>query len=249
MKKMTVIIKKDLKEILHTKASYVSLGLALFVTIWLGAEIGKSIDGMVKGGMSPTDLISTIQSLIGSTTCLLAFMLMLLFWMSMNSYMVIMEKVKRSIESLLCTPLSLKQIWLAKSLAMFLPSVVLGLVFTFGGVIAINSLFIAPEVGHFVMPGAAPLVASLVVVPLIVFFLACVMTQLQFLIANIRWVGIAFMTLIFGVGFGIGPNLRMGPSSWLPVLISLGVAAALALLVAYLSSRLTKERIILSSKA
>lgn len=245
---MMVIIKKDLREMLHTKASYFSLGLALFVAIWLGTVIGKSIDSMVQKGMSSAELASTIQPLVGSTTCLLAFVLMLLFWMSMNNYAVVMEKVKHSIESLLCTPLSLKQIWLGKSLAMFVPSVVLGLVLTFGAMLAINSLFIAPEVGHFVMPGPAPLVATLVVVPLIIFFLACVMTELQFLITNIRWAGIAFIALIFGVGFGIGPNYRMGPSSWLPVLISLGVAGGLAVLVAYLSSRLTKERIVLSSK-
>jgi uncharacterized membrane protein YedE/YeeE len=56
------------------------------------------------------------------------------------------------------------------------------------------------------------------------------------------------MALIFGVGFGFSPVLKFGPSSWSMVLASLGIGAMLALLVVLLSPRVTKERIILSSK-
>jgi ABC-2 type transport system permease protein len=159
-----------------------------------------------------------------------------------------MEKVKRSIESLLCTPLSLKQICLGKTLALFLPSLILGWVFTFGGIAGINQFFITPELGKFIMPGAAPLVAILVVVPFIVFFLSSLVIALQLIITNIRWVNAALMGAIFAVGFGLSPVLRFGPSSWSIVLVSLGIAAILALITFLLSPRVTKERIILSSK-
>ena len=105
--------------------------------------------------------------------------------------MLTMEKVKRSIEALLCTPLSLRQIWLGKSLAIALPSVILGLLFAFGGIVSINQVFIVPRLGHFIMPGAAPLVAILLVVPLIVFSLASLMIALQLIITNIRWINAA----------------------------------------------------------
>jgi hypothetical protein len=121
-------------------------------------------------------------------------------------------------------------------------------VFTFGGIAGINQFFITPELGKFIMPGAAPLVAILVVVPFIVFFLSSLVIALQLIITNIRWVNAALMGAIFAVGFGLSPVLRFGPSSWSIVLVSLGIAAILALITFLLSPRVTKERIILSSK-
>jgi len=54
--------------------------------------------------------------------------------------------------------------------------------------------------------------------------------------------------VIFGVGYGPSPALRFGSASWSIVLISLGVAAVIALVTIYLSHLVTKERIVLSSK-
>jgi len=159
-----------------------------------------------------------------------------------------MEKIKHSLESLLCTPLSLRQIWLGKSLAVFLPSAILGLLFAFAAIAGINQLFIAPQIGQSVTPGAAPLVATLVAAPLIIFFLVTLLVALQLIITNIRWINIAFMGLIFGVGFGISPFVRLGSASWNIVFISLAVAAILALVTISLSRLVTKERIVLSSK-
>ena len=248
MKKLMVIMRKDLKETLRTKAFYVSIAIVIFILVALGMELGKIIGTLIKEGSSPAEITLTIQSLIGTTAFMLSLMLLMLFCMYINAYTVTMEKVKRSIESLLCTPLSLKQIWLGKSLAVFLPSVVLGLVFTFGGIVGINQFSIVPAVGHFVMPGVAPLVAILVIVPLIVFFLASLLIALQLIITNIRWINSALIAAIFIVGFALSPALKFGSASWNIVFISLGVAAALALVTIYLSRLITKERIMLSSK-
>jgi ABC-2 type transport system permease protein len=248
MKKLIVIMKKDLRETLHTKAFYVSIGIVLFVLVMLGSGVGGQINTLMEKGLSPTEITSAIQPLIGTVAFMLSLMLMMLFCMYINAYAVTVEKVKRSMESLLCTPLSLKQICLGKSLAVFLPSVILGLVFTFAGIAGINGFFIAPQLGHLIMPGAAPLVAILVTVPLIVFFLASLTVALQLIITNIRWINAALIGVIFGVGFGLSPALRFGSESWSIVFISLGVAAALALVTIYLSRLLSKEKIVLSSK-
>ena len=248
MKKIIVIVKKDLRETLRTKAFYGSMGIVIFVLVALAAGLGRNIGALIEQETSLAEIASAIQPLVGTTAFTLSLMLMLLFCMYTNAYTLTMEKVKRSIESLLCTPLSLRQICLGKSLAVFLPSVILGLLFTFGGIAGINQLFIAPKIGHFVMPGAAPLAATLVTVPLIVFFLASLMIEVQLIITNIRWINAAIMGIIFGVGFGLSPVLRFGSASWNIVFISLGVAAALALVTIYLSRLVTKERIVLSSK-
>jgi ABC-2 type transport system permease protein len=205
--------------------------------------IGGGISTLVEEGN-----ISAIQAFIGTIAFMLSLMLMMLFCIYINAYTLTMEKVKRSIESLLCTPLSLKQICLGKTLALFLPSLILGWLFTFGGIAGINRFFIAPELGQFIMPGAAPLAAILVVVPIIVLFLSLLVIILQLIIANIRWVNTALMGAIFAVGFGLSPVLMFGPASWSIVFVSLGVAAILAVIAFLLSPRVTKERIVLSSK-
>jgi len=241
-------MKRDLRETLRTKVFYVSMAMVLFFMVMLGGAVRGQINTLIEKGLSPAEITSAAQPLMGTTVFMLSLMLMMLFCMYINAYTLTMEKVKRSLESLLCTPLSLRQICLGKSLAVFLPSVILGLLFTFGGIAGINQLFIAPKIGHFVMPGAAPLAATLVTVPLIVFFLASLMIEVQLIITNIRWINAAIMGIIFGVGFGLSPVLRFGSASWNIVFISLGVAAALALVTIYLSRLVTKERIVLSSK-
>lgn len=248
MREIMVIMKKDLGETLRTKALYVSIAIALFILVALGIGLGGVIQTLIEQGSSPVEITAAIQSVIGATALMLSLMLMMLFSMYINAYTLTMEKAKRSMESLLCTPLSLRQVCLGKSLAVFLPSVVLGLVFTFGGIVGTNQIFIVPKLGRFIMPGTAPLVAILVVVPLIVFFLVSLMIEVQLIITNIRWINAAFMALIFGVGFGFSPVLKFVPSSWSMVLASLGIGAMLALVVVLLSPRVTKEKIILSSK-
>ena len=125
MEKLMVIMKKDLRETLHTKAFYVSIGIVIFVLVTLPMGIGRMLGTLIYEGSSPAEVTLAIQSLIGTTAFMLSLMLMMLFCMYINAYTVTIEKVKRSIESLLCTPLSLKQIWLGKALAISLPSIIL----------------------------------------------------------------------------------------------------------------------------
>jgi len=249
MEKVMVIAKKDLRETLRAKAFYGSVGIVIFVMVAIVAGLGRNISALIEQGTSPAEVASAIQTLMGTTAFTLSLIIMLLFCMYTNAYTLIMEKVKRSIESLLCTPLSLREIWLGKTLAISLPSIVLGLLFTFGGIAGINQFFVVPELGHFIMPGAAPLVAILLVVPFIVFFFASLMIALQLIIANIRWISAALIGLVVAVMFGLSPPiLKFGSASWSIVFISLGVAAALALVTIFLSRLVTKERIVLSSK-
>ncbi len=249
MKKLMVIMRKDLRETLRTKALYGSIGIAIFVLVALAAGLGRNIEAVVEQETSLAEIASAIQPLVGTTAFTLSLILMMLFCMYINAYAVTMEKVKRSIESLLCTPLSLRQIWLGKSFAIALPSVILGLLFAFAGIAGINQFFIVPRLGHFIMPGTAPLVATLVTVPLIMFFFASLMVVLQLIITNIHWINAAIIGLVVAVMFGLSPPvLKFSSASWSIVFISLGVAVILALVTIYLSRLVTKERVVLSSK-
>ena len=243
MNKLMIVVKKDLRETFRTKAFYVSLGIVVFVMVMMVQGMGEGINVLLGVGN-----ILDIQAFLGTIAFMLSLMLMMLFCIYINAYTLTMEKIKHSIESLLCTPLSLRQIYLGKTLALFLPSLILGWLFTFCGVVGINQLFIVPKLGQFVLPGAAPLVAILVIMPIIFFFLCLLIVDLQLIIVNVRWVNTALLVVIFAISFGLSPILRFGAASWSIVLVSLGVAVILAIIVFLLSPRVTKERIILNSK-
>ncbi|HFB07105.1 MAG TPA: hypothetical protein ENJ92_01545 [Chloroflexi bacterium] len=248
MKQIMVVVKKDLRETLRTRAFYFSIALVLFLMIMLGGIVRGQINSTIEQGLTPAEVIPVIQPIMGTIVFTLSLLVMMLFCLYVSAYTLTMEKIKHSLESLLCTPLSLRQIWLGKSLTVFLPGAILGLLFAFAAMAGINQFFIAPQIGQSVTPGAAPLVATLVAAPLIIFFLVTLLVALQLIIANIRWINIAFMGLIYGVGFGISPFVKLGSASWNIVFISLAVAAILALVTMYLSRLVTKERIVLSSK-
>lgn len=242
-KKLIIIMKKDLRETFRTKAFYINIGVVIFLMVMLGMETGKQISTLLEGSG-----ISAIQFLLGTFAFMISLMVMMLFCVYINAYTLIMEKIKRSIESLLCTPLSIKQICLGKTLALFLPSIILGWLCTFGSIAGINQFFIVPVLGKFIMPGVAPVIAILVVMPIIVFFLSLLVIALQLIITNIRWVNTIIVFAMFGVAFGLSPVLKFGPSSWNIVFISLGVAVILAIIAFLVFRQVTKERIVLSSK-
>jgi len=151
-----VIMKKDLRETFRTRAFYVSVGIVIFIMIMLVQEVGVEIGTLAKQGNT-----SAVQTLLGTLALMLSLMLMMLFCIYINAIPYYGED-KRSIESLLCTPLSLKQICLGKTLALFLPSLILGWLLTFGSIVGINQIYVVPSSGQFIMPGSAPLVAILV---------------------------------------------------------------------------------------
>ena len=100
MEKAMVMMKKDLRETLRTKAFYVSVGIVIFVLVAIAAGLGRNISALIEQGTSPAEVASAIQALIGTTAFTLSLILTLLFCMYTNAYTLIMEKVKRSIESL-----------------------------------------------------------------------------------------------------------------------------------------------------
>ena len=254
MRQAMVIVKKDLRETLRTGAfyTYMALAVAIMAVVGvraLGGVIGAEIDTLLEQGLAPAEVVAAIEPLMGTTLVMLSLQFMMLFCLFGNAHNLAMEKTKRSLESLLCTPLSVKQIHLGKSLAVFLPCVALGLSLAFATVAGANQLLLAPQVGQSVMPGVASLVATLGVVPVIFFFFVTLLVALQLIITRIQWInavlaGLLFLTIValnYGLfGFGFAP--------WSIVFVSLAVAAVLALATVFLSRLVTKEKIVLSSK-
>ena len=247
MKELKIIIAKDLHEILHTRAFFLMLAIAAFFIAIFSQSLVETINSLLEPTGGTAD-IAGIESVLGTLFFILTFLTMMMFSLYMNAYTVVLEKTKRTIESLLCTPVSLRQIWLGKTLASFLPSLGMGLVLSFGTLIVINIITISPHLGRWVMPGAAPLIGGVLIVPLVIFSLSSLVIILQLMLLNIRVIQTIFMALIFGSTFGLSYSFRFSSSSWYVVLAATGLAVVLGVVLTVLSGRLTKERIVLTSK-
>jgi len=112
MKQIIVIVKKDLKETLRTRAFYFSIAIVLFFMVMLGGVVRGQINSSIEQGLTPAEVIPVIQPLMGTLVFTLSLLVMMLFCLYISAYTLTMEKIKHSLESLLCTPLSLRQIWL-----------------------------------------------------------------------------------------------------------------------------------------
>lgn len=245
MNQMVVMIRKDINEMMHNRAVFMMLAVAVFIIYMISNSIGSGIDTLAEQG---GDIYDTAQSLAGTLFLMLMFIIMLLVSLYMNAYTVLMEKTKRTLESLLCTPINLKSLWLGKTLATFIPALVLGLLLGAGTLVFLNVTTLEDEVGRWVIPGAAALVGTIIVLPVIVFLLSSLVVMLQLMLQNVRLIQTIFTALLFGSSFGLSYTFRFSSGTWTMVWIELGIAAVLGAVAWFLSTKLTKERIVLTSK-
>jgi ABC-2 type transport system permease protein len=247
MKEILVIVKKDLKETVRNKVFLFSIAATVFVIFMMLNNVRNTIEALLKTNLG-WEPAGYLQPIVGITIYTVALIIAVYYSFIIDSYTLVIEKTKHSLESLLCTPLSLKQFWFGKTMSMFIPSVILGFLFTVGAFCALNIFIISPKIGYWIYPGAAPLVAIFVAVPAIVLFISALFYLLQLIIANLRLINIIFMLVLIAAT----NTLILGPvfstSSWSLVFISLGIAAALGLANLFLFKLLTKERIVLTSK-
>lgn len=251
MSKIGLVAKKDLKEILQSKGTY--LGLAMLLLIFLPSMIvfGQGIDWIEEelalGEFTKEEARTEAEEVLALTTIMLAFVSMMTFCLFFSGYSVLTEKLQRSLESLLATPLTLRELWVGKALAVFLPSALLGLGLTAVTLLIANEVFVHPALDFYVMLPTASLLVCVLSLPAIVFSLVCVTTLLQLILTNSRIVNVLYFVFIFGVAFGL-TRTAITITSWNFTLISIAFIAVLAFLNVLLVQLLTTERVILSSK-
>lgn len=254
MRQAMVILRKDLRETLRGRAFYSYSAIALVIVVvvgvrGLGGVIGGQIDALMEQGLAPAEVAIAVRPLMGTALFMLSLALTVWLCFYGNSHNLVMEKTKRSLESLLCTPLSVGQICLGKSLAVFVPCVVLGLLLAFAGVVGASQLLLAPRIGQSVMPSGPVSAATLVSVPLIAFCLASLLVAVQLVVAKAQWINgvllAALAAVIVALNYGL---MGFGLTPWSIIGVSLAVTAALALPTIYLFRLATKERIVLNSK-
>ena len=176
------------------------------------------------------------------------FILMTFIW-SFANFPIIKEKVNGNIESLLATTLSPKEIFIGKSLAIFLPGFIISTVSTVTVLLSVNLIAIRPVTGSFFLP-VPLLLTSLVINPLLL--LGLLLFIVLYSLAKNPDIAIAPS---FIVGFGLMMGIPLGVAtgvmnlaSWSFCLWYLAGTAAFWLVVLFFFRLLTKENIILSSK-
>jgi ABC-type Na+ efflux pump permease subunit len=160
------------------------------------------------------------------------------------------EKSRGNIESLLATPLKAKDIWLGKSLAVFLPGLVLGEVITAIVLVAINYIYIIPktDIGFLITPEIA--VSTFVMVP-IIFFCHSLLVHLIGLSSSPSSANLVtqiVLPLLIAMAINLDLHTGLVIASWDYTFISLGIAAAMGIAVTILYPHLTRERVVLSRR-
>jgi len=244
VKRVSVLVKKDIKELLSSRTTWGYLVLLVVLTFPYFDGAKSVLDKLSKDGASVETLSVATRQIIEGMFYSLPLVLIMLVCGVFTAYAVIMDKNKRTIESLLVTPVSLKQVWLAKSLAVAIPGVVIGVGVAVIAVLAIDIAVCAPVSG-FVVPGYSPLVSALVIIPILTFLIVMMVIALQLVMTNPRLASLIFTVIFMGVYITTITGIT---TNWDYRLIYLGIIAVLVFLNYFISRFLTKERIILSSK-
>jgi len=181
--------------------------------------------------------------LVMYTTCLISL------GVNLNSFAfqsMTREKSRGNIESLLATPLKVKDIWIAKSLAVFIPGLVLGEILTLIVLIAVNYIYFVPSIGFLFNFWIA--ISSFLAVPLIYLCLSLLvhLIGLTGKPATGNVIVQVFLPIIISLMINLMLRHILDATSWPFTLANLGIAAAIAVTVIFLRPRLTRERIVLS---
>ncbi|MDY6917705.1 MAG: ABC transporter permease subunit [Chloroflexota bacterium] len=156
------------------------------------------------------------------------------------------EKSRGSMAALLATPLKASHIWTAKSLAVFLPGLVLGVVLALIALVAVNYAYFVPTLGFLFTPWIA--ISSFVALPLIYLSLSLLVHVIG-LTGNPATGNVivqVFLPVFAALIINLVVHGVLDAASWPFTLANLGLAVVIGIIAFLLRTRLTRERIVLS---
>jgi len=249
MKGMLVVLQSDVGDILHSRGFLI---VAIIIGVLaVGAAVGVPIalNGWLATGLAWEEAKPLLELFMGLAVNYMPLIVLFTCMATWATDPIAKEKAKGPIESLLATPLTARAVWIGKSLAIFLPAYIIGLITTLIIILVMNFASILPATGHFVLPLPEAL-TSFLFLPLLMFALISLGVIFS-LITNpvigqtiIIFVGVLLLQVVGQVGGRMWWLL----ASWDYALYNLAGAALLGVIAFYLSRSLSKERIILSSK-
>jgi ABC-2 type transport system permease protein len=245
MRYTTLVMKAAMKNSLRLRAVIiVSVGIVLICVIGCTVLLATQTIRPEMNAVTPNrSVLESSLSLIMYTT---SFMSIGIYASVIAFQSMIREKSRGNIQALLATPITPGDIWLGKSLAVFLPGLVFTTVMTLATFLAINYIYFIPDMGFIVNPWM--IISNFIAVPLV--YLA--MTLLVHIIGLAGKPGTGnviaqiFLPVMIALMINLGVRDVLNAGSWLFMVILLGVAAVIGVIVQMLRPNLTAERIILS---
>lgn len=247
MKKTGIIFQRDFREIRRTNTFLVMS--IIFSVITVASAVTVSIVLGRQEWIDKKEALPLLELIIGLIAYFLPLIILMTFIWAFSSMPVVKEKVNGNIASLMATTLTPKEVWLGKSLAIFVPGYVISVISTMIIILTANLSVIIPATGNFIFPLPLFLV-SLAWNPL--FLLGTLLFIILFSLAGNPDVAIAPSFIVgFGLMMGIPLGMAMGKINlvyWSFSLWYLAGAAFVGIVTLILTRLLTKENIILSSK-
>jgi ABC-2 type transport system permease protein len=250
MKGMLVVLQSDVGDIVHSKAFLIIAIIIGVITVGAAVGVPIALNWWLDTGLAWEEAKPLLELFMGLVVNYVALIVLFSCMATWATEPIAKEKAKGPIESLLATPLTARAVWIGKSLAIFLPAYIIGLIATVIVILAMNFASILPATGHFVLPLPEAL-TSFLFLPLLMFALISLGVFLS-LITNpvigqtiVIFIGVVLLQLVGQLGGRITWLL----ASWDYALYNLAGAALLGVIAFLLSRRfLSKENIILSSK-
>ncbi len=232
MNRTLVVARKETKELLGNKNTLLlGLGFALVFPIFRLVALFK--------GYSELEGSTVAMSLDGSIFFLSAALGLLITYVS-ASQIFLLEKKDAVIETLMCAPVSLRQIWLGKVLGITVFAYLLSLLTTLVTLVGFNILS-----GSLLLPTVAILVYVVLVVPTLIAAFAGLIGFAQFRLGMRENTILNFVIFMpaFAAIYAIGLQSTF-TISWILVGILFAISALLLAITAYLTSYLSKEGIV-----
>lgn len=233
------IAKKELKEMTYNKAMWLVLILttALLVIVPLVTFSRFLIN---QKGLAMSQGANLLNAYIAYYSL---FAMLFIAW-SLIPDVFFGEKARKTIETLLATPLEVKTIWLGKTIAVTAIAYPLSLLSALG--FCVGWLYLAHNVGGAIWPSGLALGQLLFISPLIGLAVIGLSGLLNLLLVDPKLGNLAIFILNFAVFFGLNAkliSLQVSLSTMWNLLI---LALSLLAISVYFTRFLNKERIILT---
>ncbi len=246
MKNMGPLIITNLKNNLSQKSVIIIwYGLAVLITAAMAVLLGILLIAPELEKISPDKTkLDLYLGVILFTASLLGLGINL---NALGFTSMIKEKSRGNIQSLLATPLKLRDIWIGKSLAIFIPGLILGELLTFIALIAVNYIYFVPTIGFLFNPWIA--VTCFIVFPVmyLCFGLLVYFMGLTGKPNNANIIALVFLPLFVNIVVQLPLRTSfMDFTSWPFTLANAILALVIAIIVIILQSRISKEKVVLS---
>jgi ABC-2 type transport system permease protein len=251
MSRVWAIVYKDLLEIFKARGTYFYVPGMFLMSAFFFFSYFSLTRQLADAHASPATVLAATRAFLNSLGYLLP-VLYALFACNLTSAGLVFEKQKRSLESLLATPVSVKRIWVGKSLGASLSGYLFGVGMSVLAYCIIAFGEVYPRIHQAIAPGGLAFLSGLVLVPAVVFAVSLIVSYIQLIATNPRMGNLVYgllLLVVWGILFFasyylplVGVSVNYYPLIFLGLIVLLSGGAYLC------SLGLSKEKVVLSSK-